>query len=240
MRRPGYKGNKYVDFTINGRLFPSWILHNFKRYKLPEIIRKPGEDPCKNVGKKKDAEGKEIKRQLHAYQLFIGQYLDYKSSYRDILLYHGMGSGKTANAINVYNALYNYTPGWNVFILIKAALRGTWITELNTWLTSEEKKFRQGNIVFVHYDSPIADKNFLDAIKNVDNSKKSLYIIDEVHNFIRNVYSNISSGVGRRAQTIYDYIIQDKQENLDTRVILISATPAIAAFIKINTFHPGV
>ena len=28
----------------------------------------------------------------------------------------------------------------------------------------------------------------MDAIKNVDSSKKSLYIIDEVHNFIRNVY----------------------------------------------------
>ena len=81
----------------------------------------------------------------------------------------------------------------------------------------------------------------MDAIKNVDSSKKSLYIIDEVHNFIRNVYSNVSSGIGKRAQNIYDYIIQDKRDNPDTRVVLLSGTPAINdALINIITFHPGV
>ena len=31
--------NKYVDLKVNGRLFPSWILANFKKYKLPEDYR---------------------------------------------------------------------------------------------------------------------------------------------------------------------------------------------------------
>jgi hypothetical protein len=48
-----------------------------------------------------------------------------------------------------------------------------------------------------------------------------------VHNFIRNVYSNISDNKGKRAQKIYDYIIQEKRDNPDTRVILLSGTPAI-------------
>ena len=39
--------SKYIDLRINGRLFPSWILKNFKSYKLPEIIRKDDIDPCK-------------------------------------------------------------------------------------------------------------------------------------------------------------------------------------------------
>ena len=39
------KTSKYVDLKINGKLFPSWILANFKQYKLPPIIRKEGEDP---------------------------------------------------------------------------------------------------------------------------------------------------------------------------------------------------
>ncbi len=34
-----------------------------------------------------------------------------------------------------------------------------------------------------------------------------MLIIDEAHNFIRNVYSNISSKKGKRAVSIYDYII---------------------------------
>ena len=36
----------YIDLKVNGRLFPTWILMNFKKYKLPEIIREKGEDPC--------------------------------------------------------------------------------------------------------------------------------------------------------------------------------------------------
>lgn len=218
--------NKYIDLKINGRLFPSWILANFAHYKLPEIVKDSGEDPC-NPTKAQENADKEASHELRKYQVFLSEYLDYKSPYRDILIYHGLGSGKTASAINIYNSLYNYTPGWNVIILIKASLKGGWLDELNTWLSKDEKEFRFKNIIFVHYDSPFADKNFTDAIKNVDSSKKSLYIIDEVHNFIRNVYSNISSGIGKRAQNIYDYIIQDKRDNPDTRVVLLSGTPAV-------------
>jgi superfamily II DNA or RNA helicase len=210
--------NKYIDLKVNGRLFPSWVLTNFKKYKLPEMIKDPTKDPC---------DFKKTKKELRAYQLFISKYLDFKSPYRDILIYHGLGSGKTATGINVYNVLYNYTPGWNVFILIKASLKGGWAKDIQEWLSKDEYEFRYKNINFINYDSPVADKKFLDAMKNVDSSKKNIYIIDEVHNFIRNVYSNISSTGGKRAQIIYDYIIQDKKDNLDTRVVLLSATPAI-------------
>ncbi len=227
--------NKYIDLKINGRLFPSWIMANFKKYKLPPIIKDPSKDPC---------DFKQTKKELRAYQVFISKYLDFKSPYRNVLVYHGLGSGKTASAINVYNALYNYTPGWNVFILIKASLKGAWLSDLKVWLKKDEYEFRYKNIIFVHYDSPIAEKKFLDAVKNVDSSKKSLYIIDEVHNFIRNVYSNISSNAGKRAQIIYDYIIQDKKENPDTRVVLLSATPAINKPFEIgllfNLLRPGI
>jgi hypothetical protein len=36
---------KYVDTKINGRLFPSFIFANFKKYKIPELTKKE-EDPC--------------------------------------------------------------------------------------------------------------------------------------------------------------------------------------------------
>lgn len=226
--------NKYIEFKINGRLFPSWVLANFREYKLPMIIRQEGEDPC-NI---------KVKDKLWQYQVFLSKYLDYRSPYRDLLIYHGLGSGKTASAINIYNSLYNYNPNWNVFILIKAALRDhPWMTDLEKWLEKDEKEFRMNNITFVHYDSPFADRDFLDAVKKSDSSKKNLFIIEEAHNFIRNVYSNITSQAGKRAQTIYDYIIQDKKENEGTRVIALSATPAINVPFEIallfNLFRPG-
>jgi superfamily II DNA or RNA helicase len=209
--------DKYIDLKIKGRLFPSYIMANFKSYKLPEIIL-GDDDPC----------ARDIKKGLKKYQEFFGKYLDFNSPYKNILLYLGLGAGKTASAINIYNVLYNASPGINVYLLIKASLRETqWMPELEKWLQEDEKSFRLGNVTFISYDSPIADKAFLDAIKITDSSKKSLYIIDECHNFIRNVYSNLSSKQGKRALTIYDHIIQDQKENEGTRVVLLSGTPAI-------------
>lgn len=230
-----YSKNSYPNLKINGRIFPIWILKNFAKYKLPEIIRKDDEDPCQV----------KTKLELRKYQEFIGAYLDYKSPYHDILLYHGLGSGKSATAINVYNVLYNASSGWNVYLLIKASLHShPWETDLKKWLGAQDYAHRYSNIKWVHYDSPTADVQFTDLIKKSDSSLKNIYIIDEAHNFIRNVYSNLSSRKGRRAISIYEHIVEDKRENPSTRVILLSGTPAInrpfELALMFNLLRPGI
>lgn len=215
------ENNVYPNLKINGRLFPLWILKNFRKYKLDPIIKKEGEDPC-NVSTPSGI------KELRKYQMFVGSYLDYRSPYRDILIYHGLGSGKTAAAVNIYNMLYNYNPGWNVYVLIKASLRNDpWLRDLNEWLNGKDKEERMSNIRFIHYDSPKADRDFLEAVKSGDVQKKNLYIVEEAHNFIKNVYNNIISKTGRRAYTIYDYIQKEKKENPNSRVVLLSGTPSV-------------
>jgi len=209
---------KDIILEENGRVFPLWIMQNFKKYILPEIIRKEGEDPC----------NEKLSDELTLYQKFVGSYLDYRSLFKDLLVYHGLGSGKTVTMINVYNILYNYTPKWNVFLIIPAALRNDpWLKDIKKWLTNENYDLRFANLTFVHYDSPIADRDFLDKIKKADNSKPFLFVIEECHRFINNVYNNISSKKGKRAQIIYDYIQQEKKDNNNTRIMLLSATPAV-------------
>ena len=230
-----YKEN-FIDLQKNGRLFPSWIMMNFKKYNLPPIVTKSNKDPC-NV--------KKTKIELRKYQMFISSYLDYRSPYRNILIYHGLGSGKTASAINIYNMLFNYNPRWNVFILIPARLKkNPWLTDLNLFVQSKNKKERMKNIIFVHYDSPFADRDFLDAIRQSDSSKNNIYIFDEAHNFIQNVYNNMISKTGRRALTIYDYIKNDVQENENSRVVLLSGTPAVndpfELSVIFNLLRPGI
>lgn len=215
------ENNTYPDFKINGRLFPLWILKNFKKYKLDPILKIEGADPC-NMSTPSGV------KELRKYQQFVGAYLDYRSPFRDILIYHGLGSGKTASAVNVYNMLYNYNPGWNVFVLIKASLKNDpWMRDLNEWLNSKDKNDRMANIKFIHYDSPKADRDFIEAVKSSDIQKKNMYIIEEAHNFIKNVYNNITNKTGRRAFTIYDYIQKEKKDNSNTRVVLLSGTPAV-------------
>ena len=208
-----------INLEQNGRLFPSWVMKNFKKFILPEIIRKEGEDPCNEPI---------IANKLTIYQQFIGEYLNYRSPFKDMLVYHGVGAGKTVSAINVYNILYNYTPKWNVFLLIPAALEDDpWMKDLKIWLSKENNEDRMKNLIFIHYDSPFADRDFLEKVKKADSSKQSLFIIDETHRFITNVYNNISSKKGKRGQVIYDYIQQEKKDNQNTRIILLSATPVV-------------
>ena len=207
-----------LNMEINGRLFPSWLLLNFKNYEIPEILRKEGDDPC----------NEKLVNELTIYQKFLGQYLNYRSPFKDVLIYHGLGSGKTVSAINIYNVLYNYTPKWNVFLLIKASLENDpWLKDLNDWIGHQDRDAKMANIKFIHYDSPYADRDFLEIVKKSDSSRESIFIFDEAHNFIRNVYNNISSKKGKRAQVIYDYIQQEKKDNNKTRVILLSGTPAV-------------
>jgi superfamily II DNA or RNA helicase len=211
--------SKYnINLEQNGRIFPLWIMQNFKKFILPKINIVEGQDPCNE----KREEG------LTLYQQFIGQYLNYESPFKDILIYHGVGSGKTNTAINIYNILFNYTPEWNIFLLIKASLHDDpWLKDLNRWMKKDNFEKRFANIYFIHYDSPFADRDFLEKIKKTDANNQSIFIIDEVHQFITNVYNNISSKKGKRAQVIYDYIQQEKRENINTRVILLSATPVV-------------
>lgn len=212
------KRQKTVDLKQNGRLFPSWILHKFKEYTLDPVKLDKDQDPCSVTSKK----------EYRKYQKFVSRYLDFRSQQRSLLLYHALGSGKSATAILLMSTLYKATPDWNVFILIKASLQDDpWMKDLKGWLSTQEYDEQLKNIKFIHYDSPFADNDFQKAVKESDPSKKNMFIIDEAHNFIRNVYSNINSKAGKRAQNIYDHLIRDIKENSSTRILLISGTPII-------------
>lgn len=223
-----------LKLELNGRVFPDFVLKNYSDYILPEIVRKAGEDPCQE----------KIKLELTPYQRFLGHFLNYKSNFKDMLIFHGLGSGKTVSAINIYNVLFNSTPKWNIFILIPASLHDDpWLKDLDRWITRTDKEKRMKNIIFVHYDSPYADRDFLEKVKTVDASKNTLYIFDEAHNFIRNVYNNTVTKQGKRAQVIYDYIQQEKKENSNTRIIMLTATPAVNSpfeyALYYNLMRPG-
>ncbi len=212
------ENSKNINLKQNGRIFPNWIMQNFRKYVLPDVIRKEGDDPCNEVREKG----------LTLYQQFIGQYINYESPFKDILVYHGVGAGKTNSAINIYNVLFNYTPKWNVFLLIPASLHDDpWLKDIKVWMNKENYEKMFSHIIFVHYDSPFADRDFIEKTKKADSNNTNVFIIDEAHRFINNVYNNISSKKGKRAQTIYDYIQQEKIDNPNTRVVLLSATPVV-------------
>ena len=207
--------NTIFNFLTNGRIFPIWILQHFKEYKL-DILNDLDIDPCK----------KKQVLELELYKKFIGEYIN-KTNMKDILIYHGLGTGKTVTAINILNILYNKYNNINCILLIKKSLKNDpWINNLNVWL-SENKEDKFKNIHWVFYDSPKADVVFFDLIKNININNKNLFIFDEVHNFISGVYNNIKSNKFRLL-SIYNYIINEKKNNTNNNyVILLSGTPII-------------
>ena len=66
-----FKRTNYVDLEVNGRLFPSFLLHNFSKYRIPAETT-TGEDPCKNV--------KDAKIEIRKYQEFISKYVSWTKS----------------------------------------------------------------------------------------------------------------------------------------------------------------
>ena len=91
--------DKFVDLKLNGRLFPSWVNMNFKKYQLEEVLNR-SDDPC-NI----KADSGEIKLELKKYQEFLGKFLSFNSPYKEALVYFNVGFGKTLTAINTYNVL---------------------------------------------------------------------------------------------------------------------------------------
>lgn len=228
--------DNHINFKKNGKLFPTWITNNFKNYLLDAIKYDDANDPCSK------STTQIIEKKLHKYQSFIGTYLSLKSPYHDILLYHGLGSGKTISAINVFNVLFSANEDTVLFLFIKASLHDKpWMEYLNFWL---EKEKMMDKIQFIHYDAPNASTDFDKKLMSTKMVKNKLFIIEEAHNFIKNVYSNLSKQEGTKALLLYNGILAEKKTNKYVRVICLSGTPIIDTpyelAILFNLLRPNI
>lgn len=210
-----------IPYHPAGILFPREILRKFGEYQLEKIVVDKDEDACKDYDNRKIV--------LRNYQLFVKHYLSYDSNFHSLLIYHGLGSGKTCTAINVYNILHSFDTKWNVFVLLPRSLMGTWQSELDKCLDKNQdfEKMRKF-IFFISYNSSVAGKKFMEVVKDkYQNGNKSVFIIDESHNFIGYVYSNIKNKKRSNGMAIYEEIIRHRKLNKYTRIICLSGTPAI-------------
>ena len=71
---------------------------------------------------------KEVK--MYHYQAFIREYLRFETPYRGLLVYHGLGSGKTCSAIAAAEALFG-TRGLKIIVMTPFSLRDNFISEIN-------------------------------------------------------------------------------------------------------------
>jgi len=108
----------------NRRAFKEFIIQSYWRYKLKDVPAIPDPDAC---AKAAEASKKEVK--TFAYQSFVRDYMQRPSPYRGVLVYHGLGSGKTCTSIAALEALYQEQQR-PIFILTPASLQPNYRDEI--------------------------------------------------------------------------------------------------------------
>jgi superfamily II DNA or RNA helicase len=141
---------------------------------------------------------------LFAHQRLVTAYLK-DSPYRGLLLYHGLGVGKTRSAISICEAIGN-----NVIVLLPASIEDNFESEKNTFAKNTTLKYE-----YIHYNG--LTQQMLSKLPE-DRFDKKTIVIDEVHNFV----SMVKNG-SKLASRLYNMIINCK----DAKVVLLSGTPIL-------------
>jgi ubiquitin C-terminal hydrolase len=101
------------------RFSTAFIPVRFSDFTLPEILKGNfDENACSK-----------LKLESYSYQKFVREYIRQASPYRGILVYHGLGSGKTCTSIAAAEALYGQS-GKKIIVLTPAALRENFFDQL--------------------------------------------------------------------------------------------------------------
>ena len=202
----------------NKKRFPSWINERFIQYRLTEDIQK------------RRGEG----FSPFPYQQFIRDYMQLSSPYRGILLYHGLGSGKTCSAIIVSEQMRKER---KILVLLPASLKHNFIGTVNKeglkcCGAKEYQKKESGNkliqehYTFISYNASNTVKQ-LEAYGSLDDH---VIIIDESHKLL-SMMANSAEGGSKQGKAIYDMLMNAK----NTKIVLLSGTP-----INTDAFEAGL
>jgi len=166
-------------------------------------------------------------------QLFVGQYINPRTPYKSLLVYHKIGAGKTCAGVSICEKWKNKK---NIVVVVPASLVGNFYKELRSecagedYMTNKERK----RVVELNPDNAEYIRILAGVKKRIDkyytilsyhkfvslaqekkiNLKNSLLLIDEVQNIV-------SEG-GTFYNTFMKAIYSAPK---DIRVVLLSATP---------------
>lgn len=208
-----------MSVKITDKEFITKITKQFKKFKIPEK-KQTFNQICYPKS-----------YNLQVPQEFLSNFINPHTQYKDILIYHKIGAGKTCSAIRIAE---EWKHKRDIVVVLPAALINNFKKEILSQCTGTEyisKKQREIlnslhptdkeylNIIddaykkIDKYYTIYSYNKFLDNIKNIK-LKNSILIVDEVQNMV--------SEDGIYYVTLYNAI--HKAPN-DLRVILMSATP---------------
>ena len=188
----------------------------------------------------------DIQYQPKIHQQFIQTFFAEEYPFQSLLLYHGLGTGKTCTSLFTYDSLFTMSEDWNVYIIIKKSLEKTWKNAFDTCLRNNSQKII-ANIKFVSYDAYNVGEKFDQYLVEANSKNRNLFVIDEVHNFVSRAANNLLyAKYKKRTPTlsVYRKIQNLLKSNSRNRILAITATPAInepyELCILFNLLKPGI
>jgi superfamily II DNA or RNA helicase len=116
------------------------------------------------------------KVELFSYQKLLQEYISSDTSYRGVLVYHQLGSGKTLTAIGVAEGIDR-----QVIIMLPSSLKGTWFNEIMKFRgksipkdASEEEKKK----LIKEFESELS-KKYTFISSNASNSAEQLELLEK-------------------------------------------------------------
>jgi hypothetical protein len=105
------------------RSFSTFIKETYRQFALPPLPTEPDYDACLKLSSGAS------KAENYQYQQFVREYMSWTTPYRGVLVYHGLGSGKTCTAIAAAEALYS-TANRRIIVMTPFSLRKNFIREI--------------------------------------------------------------------------------------------------------------
>ena len=153
-------------------------------FKLPlQVKGRIDEEACAKLGA-----GAGTAVEAFLYQKFIREYIRNASPYRGILVYHGLGSGKTCSAIAAAEALYG-TANKKIIVMTPFSLRGNFMSEIsfcgfrhfntqNHWVS--ESLVSEGGIAYMYARSvlSLSESYLRKVLERPEEERKTLWIPD--------------------------------------------------------------
>ena len=110
-------------FMNNREIFINFINGLFEPYK-EDIIKEQKSLTCDDLGK----EGTDVN--LLTHQKIVRDYLNLYTPYRGLLIYHGLGAGKTASAVSIAEGFKSTT---KVIVMTPASLKRNFLEEIKKY-----------------------------------------------------------------------------------------------------------
>ena len=223
------------------KAYVNWI--NEKLY--PEIVENKPEDEI-----------------LKIYQRFVKKYLSIDTPYRGLLVYHGLGTGKSATAISTAEGLSNSIP---ITTLLPASLETEFIKEIKLW-GETYFKVDKNNWVFFDIKQIQSDKILrksindtyrltLDNIKTISTKSRNLtrdktlktgFWLNtyDINKYSEQIYTVPTIKVGETYETAISYIIKNNKPTnkecnklTENEIVFINQQINVSIKKKYNFIH---